>query len=112
MVSPLLFDKEEFIRRRGYFCECGCGKEGQDAHHALIHHIKKQGKTKYRELNDPRNLILVNHQEHINRKFDTREWRRKFWKMQVKRYGEASMMEWIDSLPEKLKYRLDFVERI
>ena len=52
----------------------------------------------------------MNHAEHINRKFDTLEWRRRFWKMQVERYGEAEMMEWIDSLPEKLKYRLDFLK--
>lgn len=102
-------DKADFIRRRGYLCECGCGRRGDDAHHALIHHIKKRGKTKYPQLNDQRNLILVNHAEHINRKFDTRAWRQKFWKKQVERYGEASMMEWVSSLPEKLKHRIDFI---
>lgn len=106
------FNKEIFIQRRGYLCECGCGKAGEDAHHALIHHVKKKGRTKYPQLNDPRNLILVNHHEHITRKFDTRSWRQRFWKKQVERYGEAAMMEWVNSLPEKLKYRLDFMERI
>lgn len=105
------FDKILFIQRRGYYCECGCGKMGQDAHHALIHHIKHKGKTKYKELNDPRNLILVNHLEHINRKFDTRNWRQRFWQKQVERYGVERMNEWLESLPAKLKYRIDFVER-
>lgn len=104
--------KTDFILRRGYLCECGCGKPGHDAHHALIHHIKKKGKTKYHQLNDPRNLILVNHDEHIKRKFDTRHWRVYFWKKQVERYGEVKMMEWLNSLPEKIKPRMDFIERI
>jgi len=104
--------KQELLEKRGGFCECGCGKQGHDAHHAFIHHIKRKGKTKYKELNDPRNLIIVNHDEHINRKFDTRAWRIKFWKIQVNRYGEDSMMEWLNSLPEKIKPRMDFIERI
>lgn len=107
----MVFDKEQFKARRGYLCECGCGKEGHDAHHALIHHIKSKGKTKYPQLNDPRNLILVNHAEHINRKFDTLAWRRKFWKLQCERYGTPAMMQWVESLPDKLSHRLDFIER-
>lgn len=111
MVLQAVFDKERFRQERGYYCECGCGQEGHDAHHALIHNIKEKGKTKYEELNDERNLILVNHFEHINRKFDTLEWRRYFWKKQIERYGPTVMMEWLDSLPIKLRYRLDFIER-
>lgn len=112
MVSPSIFDKETFIQRRGYLCECGCGKRGEDAHHALIHNIKTKGKTKYRQLNDSRNLVLVNHAEHINRKFDNRHWREYFWRLNCERYGEEKMMEWLNSLPEKIKPRMDFVERI
>jgi hypothetical protein len=106
----MVYDKADIIKRRGYLCECGCGKAGEDLHHAFIHHIRSKGKTKYPQLNDKRNLIVVNHQEHITRKFDTREWRRKFWKKQVERYGEDAMMDWIESLPDKLKLtRLDFL---
>jgi len=109
MVSQVVFDKEAFIRRRGYLCQCGCGKHGHDAHHAFIHNIKRAGKSRYPQLNDQRNLILVNHDEHIQRKFDTRTWRQRFWKLQVERYGEAAMMEWVESLPDKLSNRLDFI---
>ena len=56
-------------------------------------------------------MILVNHHEHINRKFDTHEWRKRFWKKQVERFGEEKMMEWVNSLPIKLKHRIDFVEK-
>mgnify|MGYP003479457653 FL=1 len=112
MVSQALFDKQTFIHRRGYLCECGCGKLGHDAHHALIHNIKTKGRTKYPQLNDPRNLALVNHAEHINRKFDNRYWREYFWRLNCERYGEEKMMEWVDSLPEKIKPRMDFIERI
>jgi len=60
-------------------------------------------------LNDPRNLVLANHLEHISRKFDTTEWRLKFWEIQCKRYGEEAMMEWVYSLPAKIKPRMDFL---
>ncbi len=109
MVSQAVFDKEAFIRRRGYLCECGCGKQGEHAHHVFIHNIKKNGKSRYKELNDWRNLVLVNGDEHIKRKFDTRAWRQRFWKMQCERYGESAMMEWVNSLPAKLSNRLDFM---
>ncbi len=101
--------KSAILARRGSLCECGCGKPGEDLHHCFIHHIRRKGKTKYQELNDPRNLILVNHHEHINRKFDTREWRKRFWRIQCDRYGEASMLEWLNSLPVKLQYRKDWL---
>lgn len=102
--------KLDLLNKRGRFCECGCGKEAHDLHHAFIHNIRKSGKTKWPELNDPRNLILVNHDEHIARTFDTLFWRRRFWARQIVRYGEESMQEWIDSLPDKLKMtRLDFL---
>lgn len=85
-------------------CDCGCGQQGEDWHHALIHRMKR-----YPCLNDPRNLVCVNHWEHISRKFDTLEWRKKFWKLQCKRYGKQRMQEWLDSLPEKLNSRKDFI---
>ena len=53
----------------------------------------------------------MNHQEHITRKFDTHEWRVRFWEMQIERYGEPVMMEWVNNLPDKLRHRIDFIER-
>jgi len=98
--------KEELVRVRGNFCQCGCGLWGHDLHHCLIHRMKRYAEW----LDDERNLVLVNHKEHISRKFDTLEWRKVFWLIQVKRYGEPSMMEWVNSLPDKLRHRLDFME--
>jgi len=99
--------KQQIIDERGPRCESGSGKIGHDLHHCLIPRQKR-----YREYLDVcENLMLVNHYDHIDGKFDTYEWRRKFWRMQCKRYGEARMMAWINSLPPKLKHRIDFIER-
>ena len=104
--------KLEIMNERGWLCECGCRQQGHDLHHGLIHNIKKNGVSKYPILNDKRNLFLVNHWQHTARMFDTQEWRKYFWKMQIKRYGEAAMLDWIENLPSKLKStRLDFIER-
>ena len=99
-----MFDKGKLFKERGRFCECGCRHEAHDAHHALIHRMKK-----YPELDCEENIILVNHYEHIARTFDTLEWRRFFWKRQVKRYGKEHMEAWLARLPDKLKHRKDFV---
>lgn len=99
--------KQQIIDERGPLCESGSGKIGHDLHHCLIPRQKR-----YREYLDvPENLMLVNHFDHISGQFDTYEWRCKFWRMQRKRYGEARMMAWVNSLPSKLKNRIDFVER-
>lgn len=97
----------ELATKRGYLCECGCGLPSSDRHHCLIPHLKRGGEI----LNDERNLVLVNHHEHVDlKKFDNLEWRRRFWKLQCRRYGEAAMLEWVNALPEKMKKtRLDFL---
>lgn len=111
MVYKTISDKEEIIIERGRECDCGCGEQGHDLHHGLIHSMKRKGRSKYPILDDERNLFLVNHWQHIARMFDTREWRILFWKKQCERYGEPAMMEWVNSLPAKLKLtRLDFIE--
>ena len=99
-----MIDKIKLFKERGQGCECGCGKLAQDAHHALIGRRKK-----FPELDCPENIMLVNHDEHLLRKFDNLEWRRYFWKRQCDRYGEDHMLEWIKSLSPKLKNRLDFI---
>jgi len=98
------FDKESLFRERGYRCECGCGKLAQDAHHALIGRRKR-----FPELDCPENILLVNHDEHLLRKFDNIEWRRYFWQVQIDRYGYDHMMNWVNALPSKLRHRLDFL---
>ena len=99
------YDKRELFEERGQRCECGCGKLAQDAHHALIGRRKR-----FPELDCPENILLVNHDEHLLRKFDTLEWRRYFWQVQVDRYGRDHMTEWAMSLPHKLRHRLDFMK--
>ena len=102
-----MFDKLELFKERGMLCECGCGCASQDVHHALIPNLKR-----FREyVNTPYNLILVNHEEHISRKFDNREWRVKFYKRQVLRYGQEAMDEWLNSLPPKMKHRITFTQK-
>jgi len=61
-------------------------------------------------LDDERNFILVNHNEHISRKFDTLGWRQRFYGIQVARYGQRAMDDWIAGLPDKLKHRIDFTK--
>jgi len=100
-----MFDKEVLFSERGQFCECGCNLYAHDAHHALIPNLKRFSEY----VNDKRNIILVNHTEHISRKFDCHEWRVKFYKRQVLRYGQEAMDEWVASLPAKMKHRIDWL---
>ena len=101
----MAFDKWTLIQQRGQFCACGCGKFASDAHHCLIPNLKRFAE----HVNTPLNIALVNHEEHIARLFDNRDWRRTFYLQNVKRYGQEAMDAWINSLPAKLKHRLDFL---
>ena len=100
-----MFDKLEIIQRRGYLCECGCGLAGQDAHHCFIPNLKRFSEY----VNDERNIMIVNHDQHVSRKFDNLAWKKKFWKRQVLRYGQPAMDAWIESLPAKMKHRIDWL---
>jgi hypothetical protein len=101
-----MIDKQQLFLERGQYCDCGCGQFAHDAHHALIHRNKRFSTW----LDDPRNLILVNHDEHISRKFDNIEWRRRFWARQILRYGETSMFEWLNDMPQKMdRARIDWL---
>jgi len=99
-------DKERIGGDMGWLCACGCGQRGHDLHHALFSRLKR-----FPYLDAAENLVLVNHDEHIARKFDNVEWRKKFWALQCKRYGVEHMEEWIAGLPAKLdKKRIDFID--
>lgn len=98
-------DKAAILAKRVvHTCDCGCGKEGHDLHHAFIG--RKKG---YVILDDERNLVLVNHDEHIARKFDNQEWRKKFWIRQLRRYGLSRMSDWLMELPVKFDNRIDWL---
>src|SRR5258706_6293731 len=99
-------DKSAFVRQRGPLCECGeCQERGEDAHHCLIGRMKD-----HPELDVPENLVLVNHFEHVHlRKFNTLEWRKKFFAIQCTRFGGQHIKEWLENLPLELRYRIDFI---
>ncbi len=100
----MTYEKIKLFDERGQICECGCGKLAQDAHHCLISRRKR-----FPELDCPENIALVNHDEHLLRKFDNLAWRQYFWRRQCDRYGREHMVKWVNSLPDKLSNRLDFV---
>jgi len=103
-IDKVSIINERYPRDLTIRCECGCGAVGHDLHHAFI------GRRKgYPVLDDAKNLVLVNHWEHIGRKFEDRYWRKFFWKKQCALYGESAMMEWVNSLPEKMRDRIDWL---
>ena len=88
-------DKLDILTRRGMLCDCGCGQQAHDLHHCFIR--RRKG---YPVLDDERNLVFVNADEHRPpvKKFDVQIWRVFFWEVQCVRYGEKSMLEWIDAV--------------
>ncbi len=86
-------DKAAILLHRRKICDCGCKKYGNDLHHCFIGRMKG-----YPILDDERNLVLVEHNEHVARKFDNLKWRKHFWVIQCWRFGHPAMMEWIDAV--------------
>ncbi len=100
------YDKRELFRIRGGFCECGCGQFAHDVHHCFIPDLKRFALY----VNDERNVVLVNHHEHVaEKKFDNVKWRRYFWQRQIDRYGYDAMQDWLDGLPAKMNNRKKFL---
>jgi hypothetical protein len=93
--------------RQNNLCACGCGQRGDDFHHAIFGRRKA-----FPELNSPLNLVLVNHFEHINRRFDNTKWRVYFYEYNVKRYGQQVMDMWLNDLPAKLQGRVAEFRRL
>lgn len=98
-----MFDKNKLFFWRGDKCQCGCGQKAHDAHHCFLPNLARI------DTNDERNLVLVNHLEHVSRKFDNRKWKLYFWHRQVERYGEDMMLDWLKSIPKKYHHRFDFL---
>lgn len=99
-------DKVSIINKRSRFCACGCKQSGHHLHHCLIG--RKKG---YEILDDERNLVFVNGDEHLKRKFDNVKWRSFFWLVQVRLYGLPAMLEWIEIVRASglSESRLDFL---
>ena len=79
----------------------GCNNPAEEAHHCLFG--KRKGIC---ELNLYENLQLVCRLDHhITGKAKTWENRVLFWKWACSWYGERHMLEWLDSVPLKIKPR-------
>jgi hypothetical protein len=103
MISVL-----ELRAKRGHLCEWCHKREGVERHHCLIHDSVRF----HEELTVEENLMLACSYCHtgicVLNGFDVRV---EFWKRQCERYGPDHMLDWLDSLPDKLRYsrRFDFV---
>ena len=102
-------DKQAYLEFRqemgfGMLCDCGCGQLGTTIHHCIIGRHKG-----HPELDDYRNYALVNMWEDSTRKFDNRKWRMFFYQLNEKRFYRDVMWLWVESLPEKMRSRIDWL---
>lgn len=88
----------------GFACDSLSGKSGSIVHHCIIG--RKKGCT---ELDDYRNYALVNAEDDSTRMFDNRKWRKFFYYLNERRFGKEAMQEWVNSLPEKMRSRIDWL---
>lgn len=90
-------------------CEWCHKREAEQRHHCLIHDSKRF----HGELTVKENLMAVcaycHTGECLLNGYDIRLW---FWSIQCERYGIDHMLDWLESLPVKLRYsrRIDFVD--
>lgn len=91
------------FQRRGRVCEICRKRAATDLHHCLLRRDKRKP-----ELNNEINYQCLCHICHMQGLGDTLENRRIFFTRQVERYGYLTVMDWLDSLPLKLK-KWDFV---
>ena len=96
-------------KRKTRLCEWCHKREGVERHHCLIHDTKRF----HEELTVEENLMLAWSYCHtgvcVLNGLDVRLW---FWGVQCERYGVDHMLDWLDSLPVKLRYsrRFDFLQ--
>jgi hypothetical protein len=86
-------------KRKTRLCEWCRKREGTQRHHALLRRSKR-----FPELDHEYNLMLVCPYCHQVGEVDSKEARRLFWTMQCNRYGELNMLDWLDSLPLKVRH--------
>jgi hypothetical protein len=98
----------ELRQKRKGLCEWCHKREGTERHHCLIHDSKRF----HEELTVEENLMLACSYCHtgvcVLNGYDIRVW---FWGRQCERYGIDHMLDWVQGLPDKLRYsgRLDFM---
>lgn len=90
-------------KRKQYVCEWCGRRQACQRHHALLRRDKR-----HPELDHEYNLILVCPECHMSGIVDSKDARRVFWTKLCNRYGEFAMLDWLDSLPLKVKH-FDFV---
>ena len=90
----------QVVEERGVYCEIS-GMCGDDIHHAIINRQKG-----VKELDDPRNLLIVNRAYHKH----SDAARRDAWKRNCKRYGKSEMINWLNSVPLKIKPSVDWLD--
>ena len=86
--------KLRLIRERGALCERCKTNPAIDAHHSCINRMKN-----IKELDDERNILLVCRTCHK----PSWEFRVFAWETNCIRYGKQSMLEWLLSVPLKIK---------
>ena len=98
----------ELRRLRGALCEWCKKRQAEQRHHALVPDLKRF----HAELTVKENIMQACAYCHTGIcVLDSYEVKRWFWGKQCERYGVGHMLDWVDSLPVKLRYsgRLDFV---
>jgi len=85
-------------KRKTHICEWCHLRECTQRHHALIRRDKR-----FPELDDEKNLILVCPHCHMSGEVDSKEARKIFWTRLCERYTEFAMLDWLESLPLKIK---------
>jgi hypothetical protein len=86
-------------KRRVNLCEWCNERVACQRHHALI-----RRDCRFPELDDEKNLILVCEACHYIGVVDSKDARRVFWTKLCNRYGEFAMLDWLESLPLKIKH--------
>lgn len=86
-------------KRKTRLCEWCNQRECTQRHHALLRRDKR-----FPELDDEKNLILVCPYCHMTGIVDSKDARRVFWTKLCNRYGEFAMLDWLESLPLKVKH--------
>jgi hypothetical protein len=89
----------ELRQKRGRLCEWCHKREGTQRHHALLRRDKRKP-----ELDHEFNLIFVCPYCHMTGEVDSKDARKLFWVMLVNRYTEFAMLDWLYSLPLKIKH--------
>jgi len=85
-------------------CSCGCGQplSMPEMHHGIIPKTVARGVKQRKQLDNPINWFMVNHECHQN--IPSPEY---FWHLSCQRFGENHVREWYEGMQEVFKSRLE-----